>query len=61
MYGHSQSPPAPATKPRTSLSNCEADRARLSEWVPRPVGQLGRRLLADLEPYLEFFAIARAA
>ena len=26
---------------------------------PRPLGRLGRRLVADLDPYLEFFAIAR--
>jgi hypothetical protein len=27
---------------------------------PRPVGRLGRRLVADIELYLAFFAIARA-
>jgi len=29
------------------------------EWTAPPPGRLGRRLLADIEPYLEFFAIAR--
>jgi hypothetical protein len=33
--------------------------ARRSEWAPRPLGRLGKRLFADVEPYLEFFAIAR--
>jgi hypothetical protein len=37
----------------------EAEEARRSEWAPRPLGRLGRRLFADLDPYLEFFAIAR--
>jgi hypothetical protein len=37
----------------------EDEDARRSEWAPRPLGRLGRRLFADLDPYLEFFAIAR--
>ena len=37
----------------------EDEEARRSEWAPRPLGRLGRRLVADLDPYLEFFAIAR--
>jgi hypothetical protein len=34
--------------------------ARLAEWQERPLGRLGRRLLPEIETYLEFFAIARA-
>jgi hypothetical protein len=30
------------------------------EWTAPPPGRLGRRLLADVEPYLDFFAIARS-
>jgi hypothetical protein len=37
----------------------EDEKARRSEWAPRPLGRLGRRLVADVDPYLEFFAIAR--
>jgi hypothetical protein len=39
----------------------EADETRRSEWTATPPGRLGRRLMADIERYLEFFAIARAA
>jgi hypothetical protein len=31
----------------------------VSELQPRPLGRLGRRLLPEIETYLEFFAIAR--
>jgi hypothetical protein len=31
-----------------------------AEWHERPLGRLGRRLLPEIETYLEFFAIARA-
>jgi hypothetical protein len=31
----------------------------LTEWTARPVGRLGRPLLAEIEAYLHFFAIAR--
>ena len=34
--------------------------ARLAEWRERPLGRLGRRLLPEIESYLEFFAIARS-
>ena len=44
-----------------SISDRQAAEARRGEWAARPPGRLGRRLLADLEPYLEFFAIARAS
>jgi hypothetical protein len=31
----------------------------LTEWTARPVGRLGRPLVAEIETYLEFFALAR--
>jgi hypothetical protein len=34
--------------------------ALIAEWQERPLGRLGRRLLPEIETYLEFFAIARA-
>jgi hypothetical protein len=37
-----------------------AQEARRGEWTSAPPGRLGRRLLADVEAYLEFFAIARS-
>jgi hypothetical protein len=49
------------TRFRRSISDREAAEARRGEWAARPPGRLGRRLLIDLEPYLEFFAIARAS
>jgi len=59
LYG--QSPPATALTGRRSLmSDRDAEDARRGEWTATPPGRLGRRLLADIEPYLEFFAIARA-
>jgi len=44
---------------RSSPDAGEARRALASEWTAAPPGRLGRRLLADIEPYLEFFALAR--
>jgi hypothetical protein len=44
---------------RSSLDAREARSAAASEWTAAPPGRLGRRLLADIEPYLEFFALAR--
>jgi hypothetical protein len=44
---------------RSSLNAGEARRALASEWTAAPLGRLGRCLLADIEPYLEFFALAR--
>ena len=32
----------------------------LSEWTARPLGRLGRPLLAEIEAYLTVFSIARA-
>jgi hypothetical protein len=31
----------------------------LAEWTAQPVGRLGRPLVAEIEAYLEFFALAR--
>ena len=44
----------------TDMSDREAEAARRNEWTAPSPGWLGRRLLADVETYLEFFAIARA-
>jgi hypothetical protein len=33
----------------------------LAEWTARPVGRLGRPLMAEIEAYLEFFALAHAS
>ena len=32
----------------------------LAEWTARPLGRLGRPLVAEIETYLMFFSIARA-
>ena len=32
----------------------------LTEWTARPLGRLGRPLVAEIESYLHFFSIARA-
>ena len=31
----------------------------LTEWTARPLGRLGRPLVAEIETYLAFFSIAR--
>jgi hypothetical protein len=31
----------------------------LAEWTAQPLGRFGRPLLAEIDAYLEFFAIAR--
>ena len=48
--------------PRRSLhwTTRDADEPVRDEWTAPPPGRLGRRLLADVEPYLDFFAIARS-
>jgi hypothetical protein len=59
---HGQSPPATThtgTR-RTFMGDGDAEDARHAEWTAMPLGRLGRRLFADVEPYLEFFAIAGA-
>jgi hypothetical protein len=59
---HSQRPPRTRRTGtlRISTSDRHAEEARRGEWTATPPGRLGRRLLADIELYLEFFAIARA-
>jgi hypothetical protein len=41
------------------LVPAHVDGARVAEWDARPLGRLGRRLLPEIDTYLEFFAIAR--
>jgi hypothetical protein len=53
---HSQRPPRTV---RISTSDRHGEEARRGEWTATPPGRLGRRLLADINLYLEFFAIAR--
>jgi hypothetical protein len=43
-----------------SVTPEHAERARLGEWTAAPPGRLGRRLLPEVERYLDFFALARA-
>jgi hypothetical protein len=50
----------PPRQRRPPISDREAAEARRAEWTAAGVGRLGRRLLADVETYLAFFAIARA-
>jgi hypothetical protein len=49
-----------ASARRVFMSDRDAGEARRAEWTASPPGRLGRRLLADVEPYLAFFAIVRA-
>jgi hypothetical protein len=44
---------------RLPLDGAQVRQALASEWTAAPPGRLGRRLLADIGPYLEFFALAR--
>jgi hypothetical protein len=44
---------------RSSLEDVDARQARASELSAAAPGRLGRLLLSDIEPYLEFFALAR--
>jgi hypothetical protein len=55
-------PPVPEAPraPRTAIGALVAQEARRGEWTSAPPDRLGRRLLADVEAYLEFFAIARS-
>jgi hypothetical protein len=50
-----------AGRGRPSLSAGELTAARRSEWREIRLGRLGRILLAEVAPYLEFFLIAREA
>jgi hypothetical protein len=54
----------PATRRRVRrrsplTSEDRGKEARRAEWTAKPPGRVGRKLLAEIEPYLEFFAIAR--
>jgi hypothetical protein len=51
--------PLPRRAERPLPDAAEARRALASESTAPPPGRLGRRLLAEIEPYLEFFALAR--
>jgi hypothetical protein len=50
----------PLTTPLAERTAAE-ERALVLEHVARPVGRHGRQLLDEIERYLAFFAIARAA
>jgi hypothetical protein len=49
----------PARARRVVRGSADAD-AHALEWKDRPLGWLGRRLLPEIEAYLEFFAISGA-
>jgi len=49
---------SPGSNDLACVPECDAA-ARLAEWRERPLGRLGRRLLPEIELYLQFFAIAR--
>ncbi len=54
--------PRRSTIRRADSRGARADGANpLLEWTARPLGRLGRPLVAEIETYLEFFAIARAS
>jgi hypothetical protein len=46
--------------PRRTTTVRDAEDAVRGEWSARPPGRLGRRLLEDVERYLDFFATARS-
>lgn len=46
---------------RSTLTDEELNAARSNEKGARLLGRNGRKLLAEVESYLEFFAIARSA
>ena len=52
-------PRGTAVEERGRVDVVGAREAVRGEWTAAPPGRLGRRLLADVEPYLEFFAVAR--
>ena len=58
LYG-SRPSRAAVVRPGRAWGPGKAEAARSSEWTAAPPGRLGRRLLDDIEPYLEFFALAR--
>jgi len=46
-------------RPKVDLVVPDVVDALRGEWDVRPPGRLGRRLLVDVERYLDFFAVAR--
>jgi hypothetical protein len=44
---------------RSATSRTTFRASPLLEWTSRPPGRLGKRLLDEIEAYLEFFAVAR--
>jgi hypothetical protein len=56
----SEPAPTPRETQRSATGGADAEQTRCGEWTAAPPGRLGRRLLADIEPYLEFFAIVRS-
>jgi hypothetical protein len=51
---------APPRLPAGPTTRRDDEDARRGEWTAAPPGRLGRRLLLDVEPYLDFFATARS-
>jgi hypothetical protein len=58
-YGRPSFSAHPRTN-RTAVEHGNAEDALRGEWTAGPPGRLGRRLLAEIEPYLDFFATARS-
>jgi hypothetical protein len=52
--------PAHPTTRVVAIEDTRARDAPRGEWTARPPGRLGRQVLADVERYLDFFAIARS-
>jgi len=51
--------PAPR-RPADAGAQSSGRPGSLAEWTARPLGRLGRPLVAEIETYLTFFSIARA-
>jgi hypothetical protein len=51
---------APSPTTRALSFGATEDEALRREWSAPPPGRLGRRLLVDIELYLDFFATARS-
>jgi hypothetical protein len=60
IYEASPSSARIRTTDSAAIGCSDADRALHSEWTARPPGRLGRPLLGEIEPYLDFFATARS-
>jgi hypothetical protein len=52
--------PRSVARARPTLARPRHDANPLTEWTARPLGRLGRPLVAEIETYLQFFAIARS-